>query len=129
MQRPLSRQEYGATMAYNKGYDLQEVGDIDGAILGYKAAADLGATDAMSRLGTIYDDIKLPSEPKPAIYWYKRGVKAGDSDCAWNLAMHYAGRGNKRWYLHWLRVADRMGNPNAKSELRESEWWTKRNPN
>jgi TPR repeat protein len=118
--------QYNASINYNKGYDRQEKGDIHGAIAAYEAAANFGATDAMSRLGTIYGDMKVPSDQKLAIYWYKRGVRLGDAGCAWNLAMHYAGTGNKRWYVYWLKIAGRMGYPDSENEIRNRNWWNKR---
>lgn len=119
-------EDYRATINYNRGFDLQEKGDLIGAISAYKIAAKYGATDAMSRLGTIFDDVMNGEHASKAVFWYKKGVQNGDASCAWNLSMHYAGLGRRRGYLHWLRVATKMGDPNAKLEQSDQKWWKKR---
>lgn len=111
----------------SSAFKLEEDGDIAGAIDEFKAAAELGSADAQSKLGTIFDDIVKPARPKEAVYWYKKAVRAGDGSCAWNLAMHYKEHANRRRYLYWLRVAERMGDPDSKKELETREWWNKRN--
>ena len=111
-----------------QAFDAEAKGDIGEAILLFKEASRLGSNDARSKLGTIYDDVLEPRDTSKAVYWYKRGVMGGDSGCAWNMAMHYAGIGRRRWYLYWLKVADTMGDPDAGTELVSNEWWRKRNP-
>ncbi|MEO5774731.1 MAG: hypothetical protein ABIQ32_11525 [Sphingomicrobium sp.] len=108
-------------------FHREEKGDLEGSIKAFKAASRLGSTDARSKLGTIFDDVISPPSPRKAVYWYKKGVEAGDSGCAWNLAMHHCGLGNKRWYRYWLQVALRMGDPDAPDELKTGKWWQKRN--
>lgn len=120
------KKEYRATINYNRGFDLQQCGDIDGAVSAYKIAARYGATDAMSRLGTIFGDMTNGDNASKAVFWYKKGVRNGDASCAWNLAMHYAGLGRRRGYLHWLRIAAKMGNKNAILEIDDERWWKKR---
>ena len=109
-----------------EAFELEEAGDIAGSIRMFKAAAKQGSNDARSKLGTIFDDVVHPSKPARAVYWYKQGVKGGDAECAWNLAMHYAGLQRKRGYLYWLLKAEAMGDPDAKAELLTGEWWGRR---
>ena len=110
-----------------KGFDFEESGEIEKSIEAFTIAAKLGSIDALSKLGTIMDDVLKPPQPKQAVYWYKRAVRAGSSSCAWNLAMHYNGLGDRRWYLYWLRVAARMREADAIEELKTGKWWSKRN--
>jgi len=110
-----------------KAFESEEIGEIEEAIRLFKIAAKLGSNDARSKLGTIFDDVLDPSKPKRAVYWYKLGVRGGDSACAWNLAMHYAGLGRKKGYLFWLLKAESMGDLDAGKELLTGDWWAKRN--
>jgi TPR repeat protein len=107
-------------------FEAEEKGDINLAIDNFEKAARMGSTLAQSNLATILDDVLDPPRPLEAIYWYKRAVRAGDSSCAWNLAMHYKEKLSRRWYLHWIRVADKMGHPRARKELETGKWWNKR---
>lgn len=109
-----------------KAFDAEEAGQLEEAICLLKKAARLGSNAARSKLGTTYDDVIKPAKPERAVYWYKQGVKNGYSDCAWNLAMHYAGLGKKRGYLYWLRIANEMGDEDAAEEIQTREWWLKR---
>ncbi len=108
-----------------KGFEHEKAGELEDAITTFTIAARLGSADARSMLGTIFDDRITPSQPKLAVYWYKKGVEVGNESCAWNLAMHYKGLKQKRWYLYWLNVAKAMGHPNADHELDTNEWWMK----
>jgi TPR repeat protein len=110
-----------------EAFSAEEAGNLEVAIRLFKRASRLGSNDARSKLGTIYDDVVKRPNPDRAVYWYRRGVKGGESSCAWNLAMHYAGLGRRRGYLHWLRVATAMGDPDAATELASNHWWKKRN--
>jgi TPR repeat protein len=110
-----------------KAFRAEEDGNLRVAIRLFKAASRLGSTAARSKLGTIFDDVLAKPDPIKAVYWYRRGVAGGDSGCAWNLAMHYAGLGRRRNYLYWLRVARKLGDPDARKELSTERWWKKRN--
>lgn len=116
-----------ATNVLLRAFDLEEAGDIEAAISAFQDAATLGYTDAFSKLGTIFDDVLQPPQRLKAVEWYRRGVDAGDSGCAWNLAMHYCGLGDRKQYEEWLRTAVRMGDPDAEAELLDESWWQKRN--
>jgi TPR repeat protein len=104
----------------------EEKGDIELAIYYLKKAVRSGSNDARSMLGAIYDDVLKPPKPDRAAYWYKQALRNGDTDCAWNLAMHFAGLGKKRGYSHWLRVANELGDEDAPEEIQTGEWWSKR---
>ncbi len=108
-----------------RGFELEKISDWDGAVAAFTIAAKLGSTDAKSMLGTIFDDRIVPARPREAVYWYKKGVEAGDENCAWNLAMHYKGLKQKRWYAYWLNVAKTMGYPEATHEIVTNNWWVK----
>jgi len=110
-----------------RAFELEEAGDIEGAIANFKEASRQGSVDARSKLGTIYDDVIKPPRPEEAVRWYRKGASAGDAGCAWNLAMHYAGIGNVRWYKYWLHKAKELGDPDAREELNTGKWWKKRN--
>jgi len=99
--------------------DLEDEGKIDAAVKRYTMAARLGDPIAQSNLGTLLDDVVVPRRPGAAVYWYKRAVKLGHDGAAWNMAMHYRNLGKRRWYLHWLRVAAEMGDPDAQRALRK----------
>jgi TPR repeat protein len=107
-------------------FEAEASGDLTTAINLFKRAARCGSNDARSKLGTIYDDVLTPPSPSKAAYWYKSAVKGGDANCAWNLAMHYAGMGRRRGYLYWLRIAAEMG-ADAPLEIADNAWWKKRN--
>lgn len=98
---------------------LEDKGKISQAIRIYKISAKLGNTAAMSNLGNLLDDKLKVRRPKEAVYWYKRAVRRGHELAAWNLAMHYRNLGKRRWYVHWLKVAARMGDKEATAELRK----------
>jgi len=108
-----------ADRLFIKGSDLEDEGKIYRAIKAYASAARMGHVCAMSNLGNLLDDKIKPPRPKEAVYWYKRAIRLKHSVAAWNLAMHYRNVGKRRWYIHWLQVAAKMGDPEAKAELRK----------
>ena len=109
------------------GMYAEENGNIPEAIRYFEKAAAKGSDYAWSKLGTIFDLVVNPPQHDKAVRWYKFGVRRGDSSSAWDLAMHYSALGKNRWYRHWLRVAERMGEPGASEELEKEEWWKKHN--
>jgi TPR repeat protein len=109
------------------GRAAEKSGDIGAAVKCFEKAAANGSIYAIGELGRIFDFVVKPPRNDRAVYWYRAGVRRGYSSCAWDLAMHYSSLGNKRWYLHWLRVADRMGEPDAPEELSNGKWWRKHN--
>jgi len=96
-----------------QGAECEENGDIKRAIRLYTKAAKLGEPLAQSNLGNLLDDKVSPNRPSEAVYLYKRAIKSGNENAAWNLAMHYRNLGTERWYKYWLRVAADMGEKEA----------------
>lgn len=119
---------YHSDKFYRLGYDLHERGEHKEAIEALEVSAELGSTDAMAFLGAIYDDALVPPKEGAARYWLKRGADAGNPECAWNLAMHYSQRGNRRRYEHWLNVSEKIGCEDALQEKASMYWWNKHNP-
>jgi TPR repeat protein len=102
-----------------------EAGDYIEAAAIYVRAAKSGSCDAMTFLGVIHDEKLVPPDEKLAKLWYKRGAAAGDPLSAWNLAMHYAGKKNRRQYLFWLNIASKLGEEDAREEIKCGAWWKK----
>lgn len=102
-------------------------GDVSTASRLYKRVVRSISNVARAELGAIYSDDMKPPEISKAIYWYKSAVKNGDAECAWNLAMQYAKMGRRRGYLHWLAIAEEMGDEDAPVELADNFWWNKNN--
>jgi hypothetical protein len=129
---PLAQKRYEKDLQiYNlvqAGIAAEGRGDFNVAIQSYEQAAKIGSDYAIGRLGHILDNVVTPPEHGRAVYWYKLGVRRGDSSFAWDLAMHYSSLGLWRWYRHWLHVAQRMGEDDASKELQNKYWWNKHNP-
>ncbi len=98
---------------------LEDKGRITSAIKLYRQAAHLGDAIAQSNLGNLLDDKIRPGRPSDAVYWYKRSVRLGHPTAAYNLAIHYRNLGKHRWHLHWLQVAERLGDPDAGAEIKD----------
>ncbi|MGH6986851.1 MAG: tetratricopeptide repeat protein [Caulobacteraceae bacterium] len=113
-----------ADIAWRMGSYLEDIGDVKGAIEEYKIGAEGGNTFAQNCLATLLDDKIDPPDPVSAVYWYKRAVAKGDESAVWNLAMHHASRGRKRWYLYWLRRAKELGYEGADDELKHMSFWS-----
>lgn len=95
----------------------------------FRVAAELGYPLAMNSLAVLIEDDIQPSPPAEAVYWLKRAAAAGSEMAAWNLAMRHRLAGARRWYIHWLRVAERLGETEATRALavattRDDVWWT-----
>jgi len=99
----------------------EDAGDIRGAMRLYRILAKAGDAIAQSNLANLLDDKVRPAKPREAVYWYKRAVRNGNYFAALNLAMHYRNIGKSRWQIHWLRVAAKMGAPDARREIRKLE--------
>lgn len=94
----------------------------------YRVAAELGYPLAMNNLAILIEDRMRPARPAEAVYWLKRAVGAGYDGAAWNLAMRQRLAGRRRWYIHWLRVAQALGAEDAAEALaiataRPDIWW------
>ena len=97
---------------------LEDDGKIVEAIRLYRVAAKLGDSSSQNNLGNLLDDSVKSARKKEAVYWYKRAVASGSPSSAWNLAMHYRNLGKPRWQMHWLRVAAKLGEPDAPKAIR-----------
>jgi TPR repeat protein len=106
-----------AEALWRRGVELEDAGDVNAAICVYLEAAKMGHPLAQSNLGNMLDDKIDPPRPREAVYWYKRAVRGGLSVAAWNLSMHYRNLGQRRWSIYWLKVANKMGNEDARVEL------------
>jgi TPR repeat protein len=110
-----------ADQLWRRGSAAEDRGQIGEAIRLYRAGAKLGDASAQLNLGNLLDDYAKPRRPEEAIYWYKRAIRAGNYTAAYNLAIHYRNNGQSRWHLYWLRVASKMGDPDAPNEARALE--------
>jgi TPR repeat protein len=108
-------------LLFCRASEKEDAGDIRGAIRLYRKLATAGEVIAQSNLANLLDDKIKPGKPEEAIYWYKRAVRGGYYPAAWNLAMHYRNLGKLRWQMHWLRIAAKMGEPDAPKEIRKLE--------
>ncbi len=108
-----------ALRLFSEASELEDEGKIQQAVERYLVSAQMGHSSAQNNLATLLDGKVTPSRPKEAVYWYKRAVRSGDCIAAWNMAMHHRNRGKRRWQIHWLRVAVRMGHDEAAEELRK----------
>ena len=97
----------------------EDAGRILPAIRLYRQAAKLGDVGAQSNLGNLLDDKVKPARRAEAAYWYKRAIRAGSATAAYNLAIHYRNLGKRRWHLHWLKAAQRLGDPDVGPELKQ----------
>lgn len=99
------------------GCERQDAGDHAGAIALFRQALRLGNRSARLNLANLLtqEDREQWAE---GMKLYYRGVRDGCEASAWNLAMEHRIRGNRRRYFHWLRVAARMGEPQAQATLR-----------
>lgn len=110
---------HDAELLWIKGSDLEDRAKVKEAVSVYKAAAQLGHVSAMSNLGNLLDDKIVPPDPKEAVYWYRRAARKGHSVAAWNLAIHYRKLRKMRWEIYWFNVAARLGDRDAKRELKK----------
>ena len=100
--------------------DRIEAGDLRGAVRLYLKAAEAGSTEAQINLANLYDEGDGVREDfAKARYWYKRSIKQGVGEGAYNLGVSYLNRGSTRWATHWLLVAKSMGVEDADELLKE----------
>lgn len=84
---------------------------LDEAAILFREAADLGETEGLVNLGTIYGDKKFHGyDCGMERLLYKRAFELGCSYGASNLAITYRERGNMRKYKHWIKLAADQGN-------------------
>ena len=100
---------------------LFEAGDRTRSIELFQKAASEGNPQAQVNLANIYDDGDgVPRDFDKARYWYKRAIRNGMPEAAYNLGVSYMARGDKRWAIHWLKVARAMGDIDAAELLRRT---------
>lgn len=117
-----------ACQLWAEAHERENQGRLFEAEALYTVSAQLGYCLAMNSLAILIEDVMTPPRPLEAVYWLKRAVAAGDDTAAWNLAMRQRQAGRRRWYVHWLRVADQMGHAEAAEVLpvattRDDIWW------
>ena len=83
----------------------------------FAEGARAGHTGCMLHLGNLMDDVLEPRQPGRARHWYLRAYRLGESAGAYNLAIHYAGRRERRWFLFWMQKTAAMGMRAAIEEL------------
>lgn len=108
--------------------EAQEAGRLMEAEALFTVSAQLGYTLAMNSLAILIEDIMDPPRAAQAVYRLKRAANAGDDTAAWNLAMRHRLANRRRWYIHWLRIAEAMGHEEATQVLpvatgRDDIWW------
>jgi TPR repeat protein len=103
------------------GSDLEDQKDFRGAIHAYRKAAKDGDLPSQLNLGNLLDDKIKPARRKEAVSWYKRAIRKGYWPAASSLAIHYRNLGQPRWHLHWLKVAAKLGDTDAPSDIRKLE--------
>jgi TPR repeat protein len=72
-------------------------------------AAQLGHVDSMNSVAVFLDDIAIGKRSADVQFWLRRAVLRGSNVAAWNLAMHYGAKGQKRLFLAWLRKSAHLG--------------------
>ena len=108
---------YALAVAYDHGEGV--AADPDRALSYYKLAAMTGEPAAMTALGTYFyrGEGGLERDHAMARRWFEEGALGGDPDGMFNLAAMMArGEGGtvdrvKAW--GWLKIAERMGHPQA----------------
>jgi TPR repeat protein len=103
---------------YSKCKAADDKGDYADAMRWYRQAAEAGNTDAMNRLGVMYDNGQGAAEdPVQAVAWFRKAAEAGDPAGMNNLASMYGhGRGVSqdegqavRWYRKAADAGDEWG--------------------
>jgi TPR repeat protein len=101
-------------------YDLLEVIFRRGkTVEWYKKAANLGDTEAMESLGSLYDSIDNKSE---SIKWYKEAAELGNTEAMKHLANKYIESSifqNPKEAIKWYKVAVKLGETDAAKSLAE----------
>jgi TPR repeat protein len=102
-----------------QGATLEESGDFRKAIQAYKKAAKDGDPHSQLNMANLLDDKIKPRRPLEAVYWYKRAIKQNYWPAASSLAIHYRNIGKHRWQMHWLKVAERLGDTDASKDIQK----------
>lgn len=101
-----------------RGCHLYSAGKIEEAFTVFQYAAKLGSLEAQVNLANLLDSGAVGEKNcKQAAYWYKRAIKNGSPEAAYNLAISYRQQGKSRWFGYWIRKAAEMGDEDALDEL------------
>ena len=117
-----------ACKLWAEAHEAEAAGRLLQAEALYTVSAQLGYCLAMNSLAILIEDVMTPPRPKEAVYWLRRAAAAGDDTAAWNLAMRHRQANRRRWYVHWLKIAEQMGHEEATPVLavattRDDIWW------
>ena len=113
----------GNTEAYAKlGNLFEKNGNYEGAIKHYLICSESGDSDAMTRLGDMYEEGKgVPQSYETAAGWYEKAAELGDSAAMTNLGNMYAeGNGVLQSYetaKQWYEKATELGEGTAMNNL------------
>jgi TPR repeat protein len=98
--------------------ELFEAGDRKRSVRLFLKAASEGVPEAQINLANIYDEGDgVKRDFARARYWYKRAVRRGAPEAAYNLGISYLNRGDLRWAKYWLTTAKSMGDDDAEKQL------------
>lgn len=102
---------------YNQFLAEEAAGRSDEALAALVKSMELG--EPMAHHVLAYYELKKP-EPRTAwaLRHYRSAAEKGFAPSAWNLARHYEGLGRSALYEKWMGLAARLGDPDAKAELR-----------
>jgi TPR repeat protein len=84
-------------------------------------AAGHGDARAQNDLAILLETKIKPARVREALSWYRKAAKKGSKEAAHNLSLHYRDNGDLVRRLQWLRIAEKTGHSEAKSELRQLE--------
>jgi hypothetical protein len=112
--------EMDARRELERGCDLYERGQKKRAFSAFLAAAKLGNVEAQVNLANLYDSGEgVRRNIRAAKYWYRRAVRNGSAEGAYNLSITYENLGQSRWQHYWLRVASQLGDKDARKKLKD----------
>ena len=98
--------------------ELFESGERTRSIRLFLKAASEGVPEAQVNLANIYDEGDgVKPDFEKARCWYKRAIKHGAPEAAYNLGVSYLNRGDTRWAKYWLIIAKSMGDDDAAEQL------------
>ena len=100
------------------GCDFYENEALNEACTKFQIAARLGNPEAQVNLANMLASGEgVKKDFKKAVYWYKKAVKLGMPEAAYNLAIAYRQQQNITWFKFWLTRASSMGDVDAKEVL------------
>jgi len=108
--------------SFEEACELFESGERTKSIKLLLKAASMGIPQAQVNLANIYDEGDgVRCDFEKARYWYKRAIRQGTPEAAYNLGVSYLNRGNVRWAKYWLTAAKSMGDEDADEQLNRIE--------